>query len=471
MKKEDVRVLLSLDSSIDVIKVEEKQEKVKKVKYAYVKSNKKKSRCPKCQKFSNKIHDFLKPSKLTYLNNANIETYLIVQKRRFECANCKKSFTEDLGLSQRKCSISSKTKQLILKECMDRDKTLLAISKDCNTSVNVVRETFLEAMKDYPDYIENLPEVISFDEVSTYTNEGIYSFVLNDPIHREMLDILPNRNKNSLIKYFLKVNNRESVKVVICDLYQPYHDVVKICFPNAIFVADPFHYTRYVLDGLDKVRIRLEHIEEKDKKSYEYKMLKNRTNRKLILKSFNETKGEIKKKKEQQEMYNQGRRKTKPFDKFNEYWYGKMKIKQNNKYVEIYRLDRLNEILEISSELKEAYNLKEEFLRITTYVKHEDAKQELIKWIEECKNSKIPEMIESAKTIENWLDEIVNSFKDERYSNGFTEANNNTIDKIVDRAYGYKNFKFFRLRALAILHQGYTGGSRKNIEKGRNKIL
>ena len=200
-------------------------------------------------------------------------------------------------------------------------------------------------------------------------------------------------------------------------------------------------------------------------------MLKNRTNRKLILKSFNETKGEIKKKKEQQEMYNQGRRKTKPFDKFNEYWYGRMKIKQNNKYVEIYRLDRLNEVLEISSELKEAYNLKEEFLRITTYVKHENAKQELIKWIEECKKSKIQEMIEAAKTIENWLDEIVNSFKDERYSNGFTEANNNTIDKIVDRAYGYKNFKFFRLRALAILHQGYSGGSRKNIEKGRNKIL
>ena len=83
MKKEDVRVLLSLNSSIDVIKVEEKQEKGKKVKYAYVKSNKKKSRCPKCQKFSNKIHDFLKPSKLTYLSNANIETYLIVQKRRF----------------------------------------------------------------------------------------------------------------------------------------------------------------------------------------------------------------------------------------------------------------------------------------------------------------------------------------------------------------------------------------------------
>ena len=48
------------------------------------------------------------------------------------------------------------------------------------------------------------------------------------------------------------------------------------------------------------------------------------------------------------------------------------------------------------------------------------------------------------------------------------EANNNTIDKIISTAYGYKNFKFFRLRTLAILHKSYSEGSRKNIEKGKN---
>ena len=257
--------------------------------------------------------------------------------------------------------------------------------------------------------------------------------------------------------------------MVICDLYDPYYQVVKICFPNAIFVADPFHYTRYVLDGLDKVRIKLEHNYENDKKSYQYRMLKNRVNRKLILKSFLETKGEIKKRKEQEEKYKKGIKKEKTFDKFNDYWYGTIRIKQNNKYIDKFRIDRLNEILAINNELLTAYNLKEEFLRITTYVKHEDAKYQLNKWINQCHESGIPEMISASDTIKNWLDEIVNSFLDDRYSNGFTEANNNTIDKIVDTAYGYKNFKFFRLRALAILHQSYSGGSRKNIEKGKIK--
>ena len=469
MTKDDIRKILNLEDWIDIMKIERKVEESNSVKYIHIKSNKKKARCPKCNKFSKKIHDYLKPNKITYLKNSEEETYLIVYKRRFECDICKKSFTEDIGINGLRNKISHKTKQKILKLCMDRDKTINSIAKETNTSETLVRKTFLEATKNYPDYVETLPEIISFDETSTHTKEGIYSFILNDPIHKITLDILPKRNKDYLINYFMKVKNRKSVKVVICDLYRPYYEVVKICFPKAIFVADPFHYIRYVIEGLDNVRIRLVHEYEENKKSYEYAILKNRTNRKLILKSFNETKNELHKKEEAIRKYNENKSNRKPYDKFNDYWYGKMKIKKNNKFIEVYRIDRLQEILNINEDLFKAYNLKEEFLRIVIHVKYEDAKQQLKKWIKECQESNITEIIEASNTIKNWLNEIVNSFKDEKYSNGFTEANNNTITKIVDRAYGYKNFKFFRLRALVILHKSYTGCSRKNIENGKNK--
>ena len=100
-------------------------------------------------------------------------------------------------------------------------------------------------------------------------------------------------------------------------------------------------------------------------------------------------------------------------------------------------------------------------------VKAEKAKKELQIWINRCRNSEIPEMITVSNTIENWLEEIVNSFKNDKYNNGFTEANNNVIDKIIAVSYGYKNFEFFRLRILVILQKGYAGGSRKNIQKGK----
>lgn len=461
MKKEDLRKVLKLDANIDIIKVENTDNRV----MISIKSSKKKIRCPHCNQFSSKIHDYLKPSRIDYLNTTGTNTYLIAYKRRFECLKCNKSFTEDLGLTNKNGNVSLKTKQNILKDCMNRDKTIKQIASDNNVSEDLVRSTFLEAMKNYPDYVSNLPEVISFDEVSTYTKEGVYSFILNDPIHRYTLDILKNRNKDFLVEYFMKINNRKSVKVVICDLYKPYYEVVKICFPNAIFVADPFHYTRYVIDGLDKVRMRLVHEYEENKNSKEYRLIKSRLSKGLLLKSFNETKHELKIKNEREEKYKKGLIKEPPKDKYNNYWYGKIKVKKNNKFVEEYRVDRLYSILDLDKDLRKAYSLKEEFLRIQYNVKYENAKEEIIKWIRKCRESEIPEMIDSSNTIENWLGPIVNSFKDERYSNGFTEANNNTIDKIVDRAYGYKNFKFFRLRALVILHQSYSEKGVKNSKK------
>ena len=49
-------------------------------------------------------------------------------------------------------------------------------------------------------YVINLPRVISFDEFKADTKEGKYAFILNDPIHKKVLDILPNRKKEYLLQ-------------------------------------------------------------------------------------------------------------------------------------------------------------------------------------------------------------------------------------------------------------------------------
>ena len=72
--------------------------------------------------------------------------------------------------------------------------------------------------------------------------------------------------------------------------------------------------------------------------------------------------------------------------------------------------------------------------------------------------SGIEEFIEVARTIENWLPYIVNSFIDKRLSNGYTEGLNNKIKVIKRVGFGYKNFEFFRLRLLYILNS-------KNVKK------
>ena len=87
-------------------------------------------------------------------------------------------------------------------------------------------------------------------------------------------------------------------------------------------------------------------------------------------------------------------------------------------------------------------------------------KRQLKDFIDLCRASEIEEFIEASNTIENWLDYIVNSFIDKRYTNGFTEGTNNKIKVVKRNACGYKNFNFFRKRILYIFNRKISGGSK-----------
>ena len=309
------------------------------------------------------------------------------------------------------------------------------ISENNNISSFSVRRILEIAMKDYPEHITNLPKVISFDEFKADTKEGKYAFVLNDPIHRKCLDILPQRKKEYLIQYFTYCNNRHSVEYIVSDMYEPYLLVQQILFPKAKYVVDRFHYTRYIMDALDKVRIRLQKTYGYNSK--EYRLLKNKKNVTLLRKYSNDID-----------------------------WWTYTQRHKNGHMVNILKHDLREELLNISSELHYAYILKELFLDVINSSTYEYAEIELKEWIETVKSYDIPEMYEAAKTIENWMPYIVNSFIDKRFSNGFTEGLNNKIKVIKRVGYGYKNFEFFRLRLMYILN-GKVSGITKNVKNAK----
>ena len=131
----------------------------------------------------------------------------------------------------------------VLKDLLNYNLSIKYISESNNISSFSVRRILEIVMKDYPEHITNLPKVISFDEFKADTKEGKYAFVLNDPIHRKCLDILPQRKKEYLIQYFTYCNNRHSVEYIVSDMYEPYLLVQQILFPKAKYVVDRFHYT------------------------------------------------------------------------------------------------------------------------------------------------------------------------------------------------------------------------------------
>lgn len=412
---------MGLDEGYKVIKTEERNEGKVTAKFIYIETTSKKCKCPKCGKYTKSVHDKLKPITLKYVKAFEFITYVILIKRRFVCHECKYKFTESVTIQREKKNISNKVEQKVLKDLKQYNLSLKYIAEENNISDNTVRNILKEHMKDYPKHVISLPRVISFDEFKADTKEGKYAFVLNDPIHKEALDVLSNRKKEYLIQYFTYCENRYSVEYVISDMYEPYRIVTTIMFPKAKYVVDPFHYTRYIMDALDKVRIRLQ--DNYGYNSNEYRMLKNKKNVSLLRRYSNEID-----------------------------WFTYTKRFKNNHLVDILKYDLREKLLDIDEELKMSYQLKELFLDITHHATYENVKNQLINWISLVREQNIEEMNEAANTIENWLEYICNSFIDKRFSNGFTEGLNNKIKVIKRVGFGYKDFDFFRLRLLYILN-------------------
>ena len=351
---------------------------------------------------------------------------LIINKKRYHCYNCGNIFTEDLNINTENGSISKSLLIKIRKELLKYNQNFKSIAEECGVSSQTVINELKKISEMVPERIINLPRVISFDEFKADTNEGKYAFVLNDPIHKRVLDILPSRKKEYLLKYFTYCNNRHSVEFVISDMYEPYLLVTKIMFPKAKYVVDRFHYITYIMDALDKIRIKLQ--KGYDIKSKEYKILKNKKNVSLLRKYSNDI----------------------------DRWV-LVKRYKNGHMVDMLPSELLNKILSISPDLKKGYNLKEEFLDIINHATYETADEQLIVWISKCVASEIEEFIEAAGTISRWREYIVNSFIDEKYSNGFTEGINNKIKVIKRNGFGYRSFKLLRARILYIFNKKLKG--------------
>ena len=121
-------------------------------------------------------------------------------------------------------------------------------------------------------------------------------------------------------------------------------------------------------------------------------------------------------------------------------------IKRSSKLKD-YEKERINSMMYISDELRQAYYLKEEFYTVIDAQSREEAKRLMADWILSVQNSDIPEYTSCANTLLNWQTGILNTF-DVPYSNGFTEGCNNKIKVLKCNAYGYRNFERFRKRIL-----------------------
>ena len=347
--------------------------------------------CPCCGAETDRIHDYRK-QKIKDISAFGKDVYLHLRKRRYVCDDCGKRFYEKNSFLPRYHRMTSRKNARIIEDFRDTVSASYIARKH-----NISTTTALRYFNLVNYSCKALPEVLSIDEFKGNAGGEKYQTILTDARERKIIDILPNRKKADMIRYFLRFKNRKEVKYVVIDMNPHFREVAEICFPQATIVIDRYHVTRQAIWALERVR-----KEEQKHLSADWRRFCKHS--KALL--------------------------NKPPNKLKEEEREKLRI-----------------ILGLSTRLEQAYFLKNDFLFLMHSPNSEGAKELLVDWIYRAESSHLPEFRDCTRAIHNWGKLILNSF-DVPFTNGYTEGCNNKTKVLKRVCYGVRNFPRFRNRIL-----------------------
>ena len=371
--------------------------------------------CPHCGCINGGFHDIIKWNfkrncKIKLTKVANYNTLLLLDKQRFFCKHCNRTFTASTNVVDFHKQISNDTRLSVILDLMNKGSEK-DISIRNNISTNSVNRILDEISND--TIVKNnglLPEILGIDEFSA-TKDTIskLAFIIIDQTNKNIFDINPSRKSLDIKKYFRNYpkKERDKVKYITLDLYQPYYKLMHSLFRNAILIPDRFHIVIQARNALDKTRINL-----CKKSNPNYKKFKKYW--KLLLKDKRDL---DKKKKKYQTCFKK----------------------------EMTQYDIVSYLLNTNEELYETYQIYQSILYSI-----DSRNKEIFLSILNGKNKKISKYMKKAlKTFKNMKKYILNAF-DYEYSNGIVEGTNNLIKQIKHTAYGYRKFKHLKARVMLI---------------------
>lgn len=130
--------------------------------------------------------------------------------------------------------------------------TFAAVAADVGLDERTVRRVFAGWSAEAMASIEfKTPRWLGIDEVHLLHNARCVLTSIDD---KTLLDILPNRYKETVATRVLRIPDREKIEVVAMDMYRGYERVAAELLPQAKVIIDKWHVLKYADLGLENVR-------------------------------------------------------------------------------------------------------------------------------------------------------------------------------------------------------------------------
>lgn len=379
----------------------------------------KKSICPYCNHQYLFIHGY-RWLEIKLNSGLKSREILKVKRIRYKCSQCSKTHTFKLKGIERNKSISNFIVNSIHNEFYEIQ-SFTTISKRYDISVQTVINIFDNYTKIMPR--RTLPQYLCIDEkYFEGDTDGKYCVVLSDFFSGEIIDVLENRQMPYLDEYFKNISSKErdNVKVFISDMYDGYSTIKNKYFSRAMFVIDLFHVVKLLTTALNKIRIRTYNQFAQDG-TIERHFLK--TNWRFFL----------------MDLY---------------------KIRKNEYYSRKFDLyisydEIILRCLKLNIVFWDGYSILQEMLHYDKYETYSEAEKFVNRIISKLYASNDELLHKVADSYKKWKVGIINGLArnqtGRRYSNAIAESNNSHIQRVINVAYGYRNFKRFRARIMLIL--------------------
>lgn len=330
------------------------------------------------------------------------EVWLIITLRQYYCPNCKKYTTERLGFADSGKSYTHRQAKWIFDLCAQQPFSQVgALINMCSKTVENLYYQRAEQMVNIKERYLGVT-CIGIDEIAHRKGKRDFCCVITDLVTGRELDILPDRKKETIIKYFKDLGSEicHNIKVLACDIWATYIQVAEVCFPNALVVLDRFHVVKALNDALDTFRKQLRQ-DFKDIAAYK--------NIKWLL------------------------------------------FKQP-KNCNVEQKQQLQTALNLNKDLNRLYELRNLFNRIyDTSASSDDMKERLNNWLSQAKNLNLDCLNDFIKTLKKWIEPIAN-FATNHVTNAATEGLNNLIRHFKRLSFGLPNFHHMRFRVLLNSH-------------------
>lgn len=379
----------------------------------------------------------------------NYELVLILKQRRWKCTNpeCRYDISDTFKFVNKRRRTTNATDMLIVYAYRDLMETSASIAARFHVSDTYVHEVFDRYVK-----MDRLPltDAICIDEVFLDMDEHCkYALVIQDFHTGDPIDLLRSRRVNVTEPYFVSLPTEEknSVKYLISDMYNPYISYVDKYFPNAVSVIDSFHVIQWIVRMIDNyIRQLLKKYRQRDRELQEKLSLEEQ--RPISLPQSDEV------------YLLQKYRWLILANRSNVTYHSDPRMDPHFRCL-MNTYDYEDALFRLDSKLKDFRDLKEKYIQFNNrnVGKPITAKKELDELIPMYLASEHKIFRDFGDLLEKYQDYIINSFimvekhghgkvYESRLSNGPIESINRKVKDLKRLGRGFRNFEHFRNRFL-----------------------